>query len=89
MKAEEIYNFVYETTEKVNFKLPNTSFNNNFSNYLLASITEDDARRQNNLALDTKAFAFYINGGLDKSKLDYNYVKTLRLLSHVCNLRED
>ena len=70
LKAEEIYNFVYECTEKVSFKLPNTSFNNSYSKHLLSSITEGDARKQSNLSLDTKAFAFYINGGLDKSKLE-------------------
>ena len=60
---------MYECTEKVNFKLPNTSFNNNYASHLLASITEGDARKQSNLTLDAKAFAFYINGGLDKSDL--------------------
>ena len=88
LKAEQIYNFVYERTEKVNFKLPNTSFNNTYANHLLSSITED-ARKQTSLALDTKAFAFFINGGLDKSKLETSYVLTLNLLSHVCTRRGD
>ena len=57
--------------------------------HLLSSITEDDARRQSNLPLDAKAFAFYINGGLDKSKLEKNYVRTLSLLSQVCKMRGD
>ena len=41
LKAEQIYNFVYECTEKVNFKLPNTSFNNSYMSHLLESISED------------------------------------------------
>ena len=45
LKAEQIYNFVYECTEKVSFKLPNTSFNNNYTGHLLDSITEDAARK--------------------------------------------
>ena len=80
LKAEQIYNFVYECTEKVNFKLPNTSFNNGYLSHLLESISEDTARKQNSV-LDTKAFAFYINGGLDKTKLEQSYVITLTLLS--------
>ena len=80
LKAEQIYNFVYECTEKVNFKLPNTSFNNNYMSHHLESISED-ARKQNTMQLESKAFAFYINGGLDKSKLEHSYVKTLALLS--------
>jgi len=88
LKAEQIYNFVYECTEKVKFKLPNTSFNNTYTSHLLSSITED-ARKQTALALDTKAFAFFINGGLDKSKLEASYVLTLNLLSHVCTRRGD
>ena len=33
------------------------------------------------MQLDIKAFAFYINGGLDKTKLECSYVTTLMLLS--------
>ena len=56
---------------------------------MLSSITADDARKQTALPLDTKAFAFYINGGLDKTKLEASYVLTLNLLSQVCRVRED
>lgn len=41
LKAEQIYNFVYECTEKVSFKLPNTCFNNIYSSHLLESISGD------------------------------------------------
>ena len=38
LKAEQIYNFVYECTEKVDYKLPNTSFNNNYHKHLLSQL---------------------------------------------------
>ena len=41
------------------------------------------------MAFDTKAFAFSINGGLDKTRLERSYVMTLKLLSQVCNMRGD
>ena len=57
--------------------------------HLLESITEDTAKKQNSMAFDTKAFAFSINGGLDKTRLERSYVMTLKLLSQVCNMRGD
>ena len=70
LKAEWIYNFVQECTERGNFKLPNTSFNNDYKKQLVESISEDAARKQSSMSLETKAFAFYINGGIDKTKLE-------------------
>ena len=66
------------------FKIPRTSFNNNFQNHLLSAITEtsgEKARQQNGLPTVTKAFAFFINGGLDKDLLEKTYIETLQLLS--------
>lgn len=80
---------MYECTEKVSFKLPNTSFNNNYERHVLDTITDGAARKQTTIPMDTKAFAFYINGGLDKTKLEKSYVQTLSLLSDVCRMRGD
>ena len=66
------------------FKIPRTSFNNNFQNHLLSAITEtqgEQAKQQDGLPTVTKAFAFFINGGLDKDLLERTYIETLQLLS--------
>jgi hypothetical protein len=38
LKAEELYYFVYVCTEQVDFKLPNTSFSNNYQAHLLEQV---------------------------------------------------
>lgn len=35
------------------------------------------------LAPDVSAFSFYINGGLDKRRLDKTYIDTLKFLAQV------
>lgn len=73
LKAEEIYNLIGESSTQTGFKLPRTSFNNNYQHHLISAITEEKgekARQQNGLPTVTKAFAFFINGGLDKDMLE-------------------
>lgn len=43
----------------------------------IASKTEQ-ARKSIGLVPETKAFSFFINGGLDKQKLERNHIETLR-----------
>ena len=73
----------------MNFKLPNTSFNNDYMGHLLESISDEPAKKQSSMNFDAKAFSFYINGGLDKAELECSYVVTLNLLSLVCKMRGD
>ena len=40
-------------------------------------------RKSIGLIPDTKAFSFYINGGLDKTKLERNNIETLRSLQFI------
>ena len=35
------------------------------------------------LAPEAQAFSFYINGGLDKRKLEKNYIETMRALAEL------
>lgn len=68
-------------TEGVGFSLPNTSFIQDFSLHLVSQIqskTEAQTRKSIGLVPETKAFSFYINGGLDKQKLERNNIETMR-----------
>ena len=56
--------------------LPSTSFNSDFKQHLLSQMTA-----RVGLAPDVSAFSFYINGGLDKRRLDRTYIDTLKFLS--------
>jgi len=40
-------------------------------------------RKSIGLIPETKAFSFYINGGLDKTKLERNNIETLRSLQFI------
>ena len=80
LKAEELYNMITESSGLTGCKLPRTSFNNNYQNHLLNAIVEEKgqkAKKQNDTPTVTKAFAFFINGGLDKDLLEQTYIETL------------
>jgi len=58
--------------------LPNTTFNSDFKQHLL---TQMSARV--GLSPEISAFSFYINGGLDKRRLEKTYIDTLKFLAQV------
>lgn len=64
--------------EDQDVNLPSTSFNSDFKQHLLSQMTA-----RVGLAPDVSAFSFYINGGLDKRRLDRTYIDTLKFLSQV------
>jgi len=75
-KAEEIYMFVITATDDDGSSLPNTNFNFDFRGHLLSQMSA-----RVGLAPETQAFSFYINGGLDKRRLEKTYIDTLRFLA--------
>ncbi len=75
-KAEEIYNFVMQAIEDQEVTLPSTSFNTDFKQHLLSQMSA-----RVGLAPEVSAFSFYINGGLDKRRLDKTYIETLKFLA--------
>ena len=67
-----------QAMEDQDVNLPSTSFNSDFKQHLLNQMTA-----RVGLAPDVSAFSFYINGGLDKRRLDRTYIDTLKFLSQV------
>lgn len=67
-----------QAMEDQDVNLPSTSFNSDFKQHLLSQMTA-----RVGLAPDVSAFSFYINGGLDKRRLDRTYIDTLKFLSQV------
>ena len=67
-----------QAMEDQDVNLPSTSFNSDFKQHLISQMTA-----RVGLAPDISAFSFYINGGLDKRRLDRTYIDTLKFLSQV------
>ncbi|CDW81364.1 kif1-binding protein homolog [Stylonychia lemnae] len=79
LKAEQIYKMVVDSTENTT-QAHNTSLLNDFDQYLLSQIEQSQSKQGVPLTQD---FAFYINGGIDKSKLEKNYTLTLFYMAQV------
>jgi len=64
--------------------LPNTNFNFDFRAHLLNQMSA-----RVGLAPESHAFSFYINGGLDKKKLEKTYIDTLRFMASLSQSQND
>ena len=89
-KSAELYAFVYEASEGVGRILPKTNFNKDFENHLITQVSSSSSATKNSLARskvgqlpETQAFGFYINGGLDITKLEATQNDTLMYMSSV------
>ena len=78
MKAEQIYRLVMDSTEVNTAAEHNTSILNDFDQYLLSQL--EQGRAGTPVSSD---FGFYINGGIDKSRLEKSYTMTLFYMAQV------
>ncbi len=84
-KAEEIFLFVLQANgDETISTLPNTQFCFDLRDHLLNQMSA-----RVGLAPEAQAFSFYINGGLDKRKLERNYIETMRSLVELYQMKGD